>query len=133
VTNKEYLQQAYRLRRKIIVKREQIAALRSFAVSITAHTDSVRVDGSSNCGNRTNAIDKAVDLENLIQEDIDSFERLYSKIHRVIEAVDDDLCREILTLRYLCFKTWNEIAGILGYEERQIYRLHGKALERIIT
>ena len=37
----------------------------------------------------------------------------------------------VLELRYLCFKSWEEIALQMGYDVRHVFRLHGEALKAI--
>ena len=73
------------------------------------------------------AIDRANARYNLMQvrkEEITEF----------IDGVEGDLNRSILRLRYLRMMTWEEIsralskAGYKLYEERQLRRLHGHAL-----
>lgn len=50
---------------------------------------------------------------------------------RRIQAVDDSDDRDLLTKRYLEFKTWNSIAAEFGYSVQHIYRLHAKAVEKL--
>ncbi len=36
--------------------------------------------------------------------------------------------RELLSLRYLSSMSWPDIAEVLGYSQRQVYRIHHRAL-----
>ena len=49
----------------------------------------------------------------------------------LIEAVPDAAGREVLELRYLSGLTWMQIARRMGYEERQVRRIHQRALAAI--
>lgn len=49
----------------------------------------------------------------------------------LIEAVPDAAGREVLELRYLSGLTWVQIARRMGYEERQVRRIHQRALDAI--
>ena len=49
-------------------------------------------------------------------------------IEKAIDAVDGDILSEILSLKYMCGKTLEEIALDICYSKRQTERLHIKAL-----
>ena len=70
-----------------------------------------------------------VDLENEINEDIDTLVDLKAEIMRRIKRVENTEYQTILELRYLCFKRWEVIAVELGYDLRYLYKLHDQALE----
>ena len=50
-----------------------------------------------------------------------------------IDSVDGSLLTEILSEKYICGKSLEEIALGLSYSKRQIERLHLKALEKLVT
>ena len=52
-------------------------------------------------------------------------------IENAINAVDGGLLSEILSLKYMCGKTLEEIAFDICYSKRQTERLHLKALKAI--
>lgn len=58
---------------------------------------------------------------------------LRDRIERAIEAVDGDLLSEILSLKYMCGKTIEEISMDICYSKRQTERLHIRALSLIKT
>jgi len=45
--------------------------------------------------------------------------------------VESPELQTLLELRYLCFKTWEQIAVELHFDLRWVYRLHGRALDEI--
>ena len=49
----------------------------------------------------------------------------------VIEHLEAEEQKGILIDRYLNRLTWKKIAGLHNYEERQVYRYHEEALEKI--
>ena len=53
------------------------------------------------------------------------------KIERAIEAVDGDILTEILSLKYMCGKTIEEISLDICYSRRQTERMHRKGLALI--
>ncbi|MBR5485994.1 MAG: sigma-70 family RNA polymerase sigma factor [Oscillospiraceae bacterium] len=52
-------------------------------------------------------------------------------IKKAIESVNDIPLRLLLMYRYIDGQSWQDISEKMGYSERQIYRLHGKALKLI--
>ena len=130
-TTKEYLQQVFEINRLIKTRMEQLNTLKDIATRISPHTDSVRVDGSSNRGNMATTVERIVDLEHMINRDIERMKTVYIEVQDVIDTVTDSRQKNILTLRYLCFKKWDEIAEIMCMDKRWVYRLHKKALSSL--
>ena len=71
-------------------------------------------------------------LENEINVDIDRLVDLKNEILSVINAVDDSDSRLILEKRYMNLESWEDIAAELNTSVPNIYRLHEKALKKII-
>lgn len=76
-------------------------------------------------------IAKIIDMQAEIIADIDQLVDLKREIMQVVKAVQNPEHQTLLELRYLCFKSWEEVAEELGYNVRHIYRLHDEAVERI--
>lgn len=53
------------------------------------------------------------------------------KIENAISAVDGDILSEILSLKYMCGKTIEEISADICYSKRQTERMHRKGLTLI--
>ena len=70
-------------------------------------------------------------LEEEIKETQAKYDALVTDMDRRIKAVEDSDARDLLTKRYLEFKTWNAIAAEFGYSVQHIYRLHAKAVEKL--
>ena len=107
MTVKEYLSQAYRIDQRINSKLEQVASLRALATKATYTLSDTPPSGSRNVQSMENVIVKIIDLENEINEDIDTLE-----------------------LRYLCFYSWEKVAVEMEYDLRYLHKLHRKALEQ---
>jgi len=71
---------------------------------------------------------KLVDLTREIDRKIDAYVDLTREAEALIECVSDDKYRDILTHRYMLGWDWQKIANLIGYERRQVTRLHGYAL-----
>lgn len=122
---KEYLSQAYRLDQRIDAKIEQVMSLRNLAAKATATLSDVAPSGTRN----VHRMEDIIDLENEVNADIDSLVALKHEITRIIKAVPNLEYQTLLELRYLCFKSWEQIAVMLGYDLRYTHKLHNRALE----
>lgn len=67
----------------------------------------------------------------IIDERIDELYAVKCEIFKAISRIEDSTLRTLLELRYLSFKTWEEIAVEMNYGYRHICRLHGKALKNL--
>ena len=131
MTAKEYLDQAYRLDQRINSKLEQVLSLRELTTKATATMSDMPGGGSRNVYRIQEIIGKIVDLENEINADIDALVDLKREMVATIKAVNDPECQTLLELRFLCFKTWEQIAVEMNYSIQHIYRLRDKALKMI--
>lgn len=131
MTAKEYLNQAYRLDQRINSKLEQVMSLRDLTTKATATMSDMPGGGSRNVYKMQDIIGKIIDLENEINADIDQLVDLKREMVSAIKAVEDPEYQTLLELRYLCFKTWEQIAVDMQYSTRNIYKLHERAIRRI--
>lgn len=128
MTAKEYLQQAYIIDRRIKLDTEKLAAARSALYGKTARYDS---DGSKPVprGNATeSAVLRVMELEERLNREIDELTAKQQEIELTVNAVPDEVQREVLTRRYLLYQKWEIIAEEMCYSERQVFRIHGSAL-----
>ena len=131
MTAKEYLNQAYRLDQRINSKLEQVASLRDLATKATATMSGMPGSASPNLHRTQDIIGKIIDLENEINADIDHLVDLKREMVAVIKAVGNPEHQTLLELRYLCFKTWEQIAVDMSYTLAYTFELHKKALNHI--
>lgn len=125
---KKYLQSIKRLDTIINSKIEILDMLRQLSNSINGFNENEKVQSSKNNDRMSDIISKIIDLEKEINKDIDRFVDIYKKAESIIGKVENDDCRTLLVLRYLNFRTWEEIAEEMNYSVRHIYRLHGEVL-----
>lgn len=134
MTIKEYLSQAYRIDQRINSKLEQVQSLRELAVKATSTlSDTYNSSGSGNKQKMEGVIVKIIDLENEIDEEIDKLIDLKQEIVSLIKQVKNPEYQTLLELRYLCFRTWEQIAVEMSYDLSWVHRLHKKALGKIKT
>jgi hypothetical protein len=128
---KDYLLQAYRIDLRINSKLEQVQSLRDLAEKAVTTLCDTPNNGTRNIHHMECVIAKMVDLESEINADIDDLVELKREIVSLIKYVEDPELQTLLELRYLCFKTWEQISVELHLDIRWIHRLHNKALNEV--
>lgn len=109
-----------------------IQSLRERAESITIDLDPDKVKGSPKIHDPiAEAAASIADTERLLAESRAEAIRTMNEITRTIQQISDDKLQTLLILRYIEGMTWESVAREMAYEERQIYRLHGIALQQI--
>ena len=131
MTTKEYLAQAYRIDQRINSKIEQIVSLRELATKATSTLSDTPPSGSRNVHSMEGIIVKMMELENEINADIDVLVDLKKEIMSIIKKINNPEQQTLLELRYLCFKTWEQIAVDMGYSIQNAYKVHDRAIENI--
>ena len=128
---KEFLKQARHIDQRINSKLEQVQSLRELATKATATLSDMPRRSTPNMYRMEDVICKMTDLESEINADIDELINTKHEVMAVIKMVERPEYQSLLELKYLCMKTWEEVAAELGYVYRQITRMHGYALEQV--
>lgn len=127
MTAKEYLRQLTRkdVRINALIERQQ--RYRELAARRTA----VYRDAPG-ARRRTSSVEeyvsKIIDLEVEIDRRVDEYVDLTREIEARIDRLEDGRLRDLLRWRYVNEWDWERVAGALGYERRQAFRLHARAL-----
>ena len=128
---KEFLKQARHIDQRINSKLEQVQSLRELATKATATLSDMPRSATPNIHWMEDVICKMMELESEINADIDELINTKHEVMAVIKMVERPEYQSLLELKYLCMKTWEEVAAELGYVYRQITRMHGYALEQV--
>lgn len=128
---KQYLGQTYWLDQRINSKLIQLSLLRSNALNITSNINEVSVQTSHDNTKMEKTMLKIIQQEREIDDEIDRLIDLKTEIKKVIGKVPNIECRLLLELRYLCFRSWEEISVEMDYSIDYIFKLHRKALEKV--
>jgi len=130
MTAKDFLMQANRIDTCINTKLDQVMALREMATKATS-TLSDAPAGARDVHRMEDIIAKMIDLETEINSDISELVDVKRRVMAVIKRVPRAELRSLLEMKYLCHRTWEDIADALDYGLRQITRMHGSALEHV--
>lgn len=126
---KEYLSQALQLDQRINSKLVQVSMLRDLALKTTSVLQDDKVQNTKQQSPMESALVKLMCLEEEINDDIDQLIDLKRELATFVSEIENHSYRLLLELRYLSGSTWEEVAAIMGYDVRWVYRLHRKALK----
>lgn len=129
MTSKEYLSQAYHLDKRIDSKIEQLKALNLLATKCTSTLSDMPKSQSISNSRLEDTVVKIVDLQEEINRDIDRLVDLKRDIVRAIKKVKKPEYQILLELRYLCFKTWEEIAVKMNCSIDNVFKMRNKVLK----
>ena len=128
MTAKDYLSQAKYLDTRINSKIRQVADLNDLATKATTTLTGMPHNPNHGRSTMADCVAKIVDLQAEINADIDALVDLKRDILETIKGLENQEYQTILERRYLCFET---IAAEMEYDLRWLFRLHGKALEKV--
>ncbi len=126
---KEYLQQYYYLDKLVKAKIEEIEKLESMLIYKSPQFKDT--GGSSSTVSSDERLCKLIDLKCELEKEINSMIESKNKISQKINSISNIKYKTILTLRYINFKSFEEIAVSMNYSYRQVTRLHGFALDNL--
>lgn len=131
MTKKEFLNQYRNAEREIAIKLDEIVRLREMATKVTQVLTPDKVKGGME-NRREESIAKIVDMEKEIGAAIDNLKKIREQVECAINAIPDANQRNVLRLRYLNGKTWEQIAVQLEFSYQWVCKLHGRALQNIL-
>ena len=135
MTNKEvkdFLNKGYQVKNQVQLKRRRIEDWRRVAESITATIKPVAAFSSMPSNKVEDCVCNIIELQEEIQEEINSLAQVERDIESVIKQGPlDDTDRHIMEARYLNYMKWEEIAVALNYAYRWVLRRHGRAIRQL--
>ena len=131
MTAREFLNQAYKLDQRINSKLEQLRTLSELALKVTGAVSDMPHTTDRSASGPADTIVKIIDLQEEINRQVDELVDTKREIMHVIRSVDDTDCRLLLEMRYLCYRSWEQIAVDMGYCIDNVFRVHRKALRLV--
>ena len=131
MTSKEFLMQAWKIDDRIderIEERERLLAKLTAGrgTNLTGMPRGGRYDW-------TDAVARVIETDRAIAAEITRLCAVKRQVNEAIEAVADARRRRVLELRYRNYLRWEQIADVMGYDVRWVYRLHGEALLDVVV
>ena len=119
--------------RCLIGRSERIVRLQELTRRVTTIVNGIPSGKPSDNAAMEKASVEVQEQIRLMAEDMINFLASLDKISRAISLVEDDEERTVLEYRYLSFQTWKEVSVSMGLSLQHVYRLHSRALEKIVT
>lgn len=133
MSNINILNKCYYLPRLIESKTEEIKRLRDLSVSIQGADPSREfIPGGTQVQCRfAEIVDKVIDLESELLDDINELVDMQKEAYKIINAVEDETERLVLQYYYIDRLSMEDIASEMGYCLRHTHRIKKKALKKI--
>lgn len=128
---KEYLSSLRFAERMIKIKLDKIEETRELALRVNCALIPEKVQGGRRVAIVEKTALKVVELTKQLEKQVDEYRALQRRVFKLIDAVKNDVQQKVLELRYIHFMKWEKIADLLGYDRRQITRIHSKGLSEI--
>ena len=127
---KEYLKQYRVVLAKVDRAVDEISRMRALATSMSPVYSGMPHRKSN--GNRVlDAVQRIIDLETDLNQEIDDMVNLRREIEASINTVTDERLRDILRRRYIDGNRMEQIAADLSLDFRWVQRLHAKAIQKL--
>ena len=133
MTAKQYLMQAFRMKKKIESMQEDILRLEAAATDCSPNLTGMPHNPSPSHSRMADIVCKIIDRKDELKKKVDELAQLSAEIQLTISQLDNADYRVILYKRYIESEAWQDIAMTMGYSERQIYRFHAAALNELVV
>ena len=122
--------------RALVMRRDslmrEIDRRRESATGTTVRLKAINVQGGGGAYDRmAEDVARIVDAEETLGDALAEIGRRLREILTAIESVPDEMQKTVLTLRYIEGLDWISISERIGYEERQTFVIHGRALVEV--
>lgn len=131
MTNKEYMNRAFEISKRIKARKQRLAYLQSVVVSSNHNLTGLPSGSPSSSSLLEEQTIRIIDLENAIADDEKNLEVVRAEISSAINAINNENLISILQMRYLDYMRWEDIMASLDYCRSYLYELHGRALKQI--
>lgn len=127
---KEYLQRASDLDLTINTKIDSLNTMRSLLTKTTSVITGMP-HGGGDGRSLENAIARIVDLENEINETVDQLVDVKVNIMKMISTLKNPTQRNVMEMRYIQCKSWDEISRETGKSRTTLYHIQKAVIDEL--
>lgn len=98
------------------------------ATRATSSLEAVRVSGTGNRSKVEDNVVRLIDAREMLDRELARCEGVIAQAERLIATLDEPK-HSVMAYRYLMGMRWDEIAQVVSYDKRYVYKLHGWALQ----
>ena len=128
MTAKQYLMQAFRMKRKIEYLQEDILRLEAAATDCSPNLTGMPHNPSPSHSRMADIVCKIIDRKAELEKQLAELEYLQKEIEYKISLLENEDFRTVLYKRYVKGAEWQDIAIEMYYGISWVYILHRKAL-----
>lgn len=128
---KDYLRQVEKLDVRITNKLIEKQQWKDIALGITANMDGERVQSSGSKSKMADAVGRCVDMEAEIDSLVDKLVDTKKEVIQTIERLDSPIEYNVLHLRYIQYKSLQEVADKYNKDYGWATTVHGRALKKV--
>lgn len=127
MTAKEYLEQIKSTPRQLVAMGHELEEIRSRKEGLTSIVLSEKVKTSATY---KNSLDDLIMQEEEVLKELREIRAEWWRCRQMIRAIDNPTYSDVLRYYYLLnYDSWEKVANKLRKSERQIYTIHGNALQ----
>ena len=128
MTAKQYLQQAFRMKKKIESMQEDILRLEAAATDCSPNLTGMPHNPSPSHSRMADIVCKIIDRKAELEKQITELMTLLAEIKYTLTLMEDGDYKKLLYKRYVEGAEWQQIADDLYKSERWVYWAHTRAL-----
>lgn len=126
-----FMDQVRFAQRRITALQERARYYKALAMKTTSSLEAIRTSGTDRRSKVEDGVCALIDIGEEIEKQAQALRTAMTSVCSVISRLDDPSEKEVLELRYLSGYRWEDIARRMMYDERQVRRIHIKALEHV--
>lgn len=128
MTAKEFMNRAYVQSKRVQYKSEQLIQLKAMTQRVTVALDSEYVSHTRNVHALEDAVIQIMEAAEQLQKENQILMDIRKEIGSVIDSMGNITLQTLLSSRYLCFKSWEDIAMEMNRTLRWVQNRHKQAL-----
>ena len=128
MTAKQYLMQAFRMKKKIESMQEDILRLEAAATDCSPNLTGMPHNPSPSHSRMADIVCKIIDRKAELEKQVTELTALMAEIKYKLTLMEDETYKKLLYMRYVEGAEWQDIAAELFFSERWLYKIHPRAL-----
>ena len=128
MTAKQYLMQAFRMKRKIEYLQEDILRLEAAATDCSPNLTGMPHNPSPSHSRMADIVCKIIDRKAELEKQVTELTTLMAEIKYKLTLMENGDYKKLLFKRYVEGAEWQDIAMDMYYSERWVYKHHIRAL-----
>lgn len=128
MTAKQYLMQAFRMKKKIESMQEDILRLEAAATDCSPNLTGMPHNPSPSHSRMADIVCKIIDRKAELEKKVTELTTLMAEIKYKISLLENDDYRTLLYKRYVEGAEWQDIAMDMYYSRRWVFYIHDRAL-----